>query len=271
MNRIDRIFKTKRERGEAVMVYYVTAGYPSLEATEQVIDALAAEGAGLIELGIPFSDPIADGPVIQAASHVALENGATIQGIFEMMGRVRAKHPDLAVNFFTAYNPIFHRGDAEFVRATAASGADGLLVPDLPHEAAGELIAAARAAGLATVFLVAPTTTPERAKAIAEASTGFIYYISLKGVTGARAELPPELEAKVRALKAVTDKPVAVGFGVSVPEQARAIAAFADGVVVGSALIKLIGPVDGDPELAGRVRAFARSMAEAVAPAAARK
>lgn len=267
MNRIERIFKEKRERGEAAMIYYVTAGYPSLEATAEVVDALAEEGADLIELGIPFSDPIADGPTIQAASHIALEHGTTIQGVLDLMGRIRAKHPELAVIFFTAYNPVFHRGDAEFVKAAAAAGADGLLVPDLPPEEAGPLRDAAREAGLSTIFLVAPTTTPERAVKIAAASTGFIYYISLKGVTGARVSLPAELEEKVRAIKAMTDKPVAVGFGVSQPEQARAIAAFADGVVVGSELIKTIGPEVKDPARAGRVRAFARAMAQALGSA----
>lgn len=260
MNRIERLFKENRERGQAAMIYYVTAGYPSLEATEAAIDVLAEEGAGLIELGIPFSDPIADGPTIQAASHIALERGTTIQSIFELMGRIRAKHPDLAVILFTAYNPVFHRGDEAFVKAAAAAGADGLLVPDLPFEEAGPLMKAARAAGLCTIFLVAPTTTAERTAAIAEASSGFIYYISLKGVTGARVSLPPELEDKVRAIKSVSDKPVAVGFGVSQPEQARQIAGFADGVVIGSALVKTMGEDAADPALPERVRAFARSM-----------
>lgn len=269
MNRIDRMFKAKRERGEAAMIYYLTAGYPSLEATERVIDALAAEGADLIELGIPFSDPVADGPTIQAAGQCALDRGFKVQDLFDLMRRVRAKHPDLAVIFFTAYNLVFHRGDEAFVNDAADAGADGLLVPDLPHEEAGDLVRAARARDLSTIFLVAPTTTSQRAAAIAEASTGFIYYISLKGVTGARAELPAELGERVRAVKALTDKPVAVGFGVSQPEQARAIAAFADGVIIGSALIKLIGPDAADPSLDARVRAYARSMTEALASAAA--
>jgi tryptophan synthase alpha chain len=192
-----------------------------------------------------------------------------MRDIFALLGRVRAKHPDLAVILFTAYNLVFHRGDEAFVSDAAAAGADGLLVPDLPPEEAGPLMSAAQAKGLATIFLVAPTTTSERARKIAAASSGFIYYISLKGVTGARAELPPELEERVRAVKAVTDKPVAVGFGVSQPEQARAIAAFADGVIVGSALIKAIGPDAADPAMPGRVRAFARSLVEAMGTASA--
>jgi len=265
MNRIDQLFVEKRAKDEAVMIFYVTAGYPDLATTEQVIDILAGEGADLIELGIPFSDPIADGPTIQAASHVALERGVTVTAILELAARLRARHPRLALLFFTAYNPVFHRGDATFVAEAAAAGVDGLLVPDLPPEEAGDLRQAAAAAGLCVVFLVAPTTTPARAEKIAAASTGFIYYISLKGVTGARASLPPDLEEKVSALRRIAAKPVAVGFGVAEPEQARAIAQFADGVVVGSALIKLIGEDPQDAGREGRLRPFVRSLVQAAA------
>lgn len=260
MNRIDRLFQNKRERGETAMIFYLTAGYPDLATTEKVIDILAEEGVDLIELGIPFSDPIADGPTIQYASQVALERGVSVPGILELAGRVRRRHSGLAMIFFSAYNPIFHRGEAAFVSEAAAAGVDGLLIPDLPPEEAGELRAAAAKAGLSTIFLIAPTTTPARTAMIAGVSTGFIYYISLKGVTGARASLPPDLEKKVRAIKAITAKPVAVGFGVSQPDQARAIGSFADGVVVGSALIKAIGSDSGDPGLLDRVREFTRSM-----------
>jgi len=265
MNRIDQLFVEKRAKDEAAMIFYVTAGYPDLATTEQVIDILAEEGADLIELGIPFSDPIADGPTIQAASHVALERGVTVTAILELAARLRARHPRLALLFFTAYNPVFHRGDATFAAEAAAAGVDGLLVPDLPPEEAGALQQAAAKAGLCVVFLVAPTTTPARAEKIAAASTGFIYYISLKGVTGARASLPPDLEEKVNALRRITAKPVAVGFGVAQPEQARAIARFADGVIVGSALIKLIGENPDDAERESRLRPFVRALVQAAA------
>ena len=267
MNRIDKLFADKRARGEATMILYVTAGYPDLATTERVIDILAEEGTDLIELGIPFSDPIADGPTIQHASQVALERGVKVSEILAMTSRVRARHPRLALMFFSAYNPIFHRGDEQFVREAAEAGADGLLVPDLPPEEAGELRRAAQATGLVVTFLIAPTTTAARAAKIAEASTGFIYYISLKGVTGARESLPPDLEKKVRAIKALTDKPVAVGFGVSHPEQARAIASFADGVVVGSALIKTIGSESVDPGREERIRGFVRAIVQGAAQA----
>lgn len=262
MNRIDSAFEKRRAEGRAAMIYYITAGYPDVATTETAIDGLAEAGADVIELGIPFSDPIADGPTIQEASKVALENGITVQAILDLTGRIRQRHPDLAILLFGAYNPILHYGEQAFIDAASAAGADGLLVPDLPPEAAAKLRTAAEAAGLAMVFLVAPTTTPERARKIAEASRGFIYYISLKGVTGARAEMPPDLEPRVKAVKAMTRKPVAVGFGVSEPAQAKAIAKFADGVIIGSALVKLVGANAGKPELKERVKAYAGGMIE---------
>ena len=270
MNRIDRMFAGKRESGQAAMIFYVTAGYPSLPATETVIDALAEGGADLIELGVPFSDPIADGPTIQKSSQAALERGTTLRAILELAARVRQRHPDLPMMLFSAYNPICHAGDAAFVPAIVQSGIDGVLIPDLPPEESDELRTACRQADLATVYLIAPTTTPQRAAMIAEASTGFVYYVSLRGVTGARAQLPADLAEKVAALKALTPKPVAVGFGISTPEQAHAVASITDGVVIGSALIKLIGPDPQDGDLARRVRDYARSLTDAVRAAQSR-
>jgi tryptophan synthase alpha chain len=267
VNRIDEAFARRRDGGGAAMIFYLTAGYPDLAATESAIDALAEAGTDILELGIPFSDPIADGPTIQKASQVALQGGITVRGVLELAGRVRQRHPKLAILLFGAYNPIFRFGDGQFVAEAVHVGADGLLVPDLPPESAGELRRHAGDAGLSTVFLVAPTTQPRRAALIAEASEGFIYYISLKGVTGARDQLPPDLEKHVRALKGQTAKPVAVGFGVSAPEQGRAIAAFADGVVVGSALVKLMGARADASDFARHVLDYARPMVEAVGAA----
>ena len=267
MNRIDRLFERKREQGAAAMIFYLTAGYPDMAATERVIDVLAEEGVDLIELGIPFSDPIADGPTIQEASRVALEGGATVRGILELVGRVRRRHPELVVVLFGAYNPIFRMGDERFVAAAAQAGADGILIPDLPPEEARDVRRAAGEQGLSMVFLAAPTTPPERMRLIAEASTGFIYYISVKGVTGARAELPADLKGKLEMLKSVTDKPVAVGFGIAGPEQTRAVAAIADGVVVGSKLVQMVGSEPGAAIDFDRMRGFVRSMCEAAAGA----
>jgi tryptophan synthase alpha chain len=262
-NRIDRMFRKRRAERRAAMIFYVTAGYPDPAATETTIDALAEAGADLIELGIPFSDPIADGPTIQHASYVALANGATLRGIFDLARRVRQRHRELPLLLFTAYNPVFRLGEAAFVAQARDAGTDGLLVPDLPPEEGGSLGRRAAEAGLSLVYLVAPTTTPARAHMICEASTGFVYCISLKGVTGARESLPPELKDQIDRLRALTDKPLAVGFGVGQPEQARAIAGFADGVIVGSQLIKLIGEAADDPARRDRVLSYARSMCEA--------
>lgn len=265
-NRIDRMFAARRADGRKAMIYYLTVGYPTVAATEEAIDALAEAGADLIELGVPFSDPIADGPTIQQASHVALENGLKLDDVFALAGRLRARHPDLPLLLFTAYNLVFHMGESTFVARACEAGVDGLLVPDLPPEEAGDLRRLTREAGLSLVFLVAPTTTETRARMITDACSGFVYCISLKGVTGARTELPTELRGQIERLRDLTDKPLAVGFGVSRPDQARQIAQFADGVIVGSQLVKLVGDSPDDPGRRARVLDFARSMQEAVQP-----
>lgn len=260
MNRIDQVFQACRAEGRAAMIYYLTAGFPDALATEEAVDALAAGGCDVLELGFPFSDPIADGPTIQRSSYEALKGGVTVGEILELCGRIRARHPQLPIVLFTAYNLIFHLGDEAFCAAAAKAGADAVLAPDLPPEEAASLLEQERRQGLHQIFLVAPTTTPERAKMIADACGGFVYYVSLKGVTGARAALPADLHEKVAALKGLTDKPVAVGFGVSTPEQAGRIAAFADGVIVGSALIKLMGEAPDRAAMARGIHGFAAAM-----------
>lgn len=262
MNRIDTVFKNHRDHGGRAMIFFVTAGYPDIATTETVIDALVEGGADLIELGIPFSDPIADGPTIQKSSYRALEGGVTVPDILEMASRVRQRHPELALLFFSAYNPVLHYGLKAFANKAAEVGADGLLIPDLPPEEAGELQAALAETDLSLVFLVSPMTSLDRARKVCEASTGFIYYVSSMGVTGARNELPAELVERVSAIKALTDKPVSVGFGVTRPDQARAIAAVSDGVIVGSALINLITENIGAPDLKDKVAAYARSLSD---------
>ena len=264
MNRIEQLYRNGQPPGAEAMIYYVTAGYPDLATTATVIDALVEGGMGLLELGIPFSDPIADGPTIQFTSQMALEGGTTVRNVIEIARGARQRHPDLPMLIFSAYNPIFRFGDKEFVKTLAEAGVDGLLIPDLPHEEAGDLMKCAQAAGLSMVFLVAPTTTPERAARIAEASTGFIYYISLKGVTGAQVDISSDMENKIATLRKITDKPLAIGFGIARPDHARAVARIADGVVVGSALMKLIGKAAQSGDVADQVRAYAREMGEAV-------
>jgi tryptophan synthase alpha chain len=267
MNRIDQMFQRKRAGGGKATIYYVTAGYPNLAATEETVDALVEAGADLIELGIPFSDPIADGPTIQQASFIALKNGLTLKQVFALASRLRNKHPDPPILLFTAYNPVFRLGEAVFVEEARNAGMDGLLVPDLPPEEAVDLQKLTGAAGLCLVYLVAPTTTPARARKICNATGGFVYCISLKGVTGARAALPAGLRKQIDGLRKFTDKPLAVGFGIGQPDQARQVAAFADGIVIGSQLIEQIGPTPGDPKRRARVRRFAQSIRDAVGAA----
>lgn len=265
-NRIDRLFERKRAEGAASLVFFLTAGHPNRESTLAAIRALEAGGADLLEIGIPFSDPIADGPTIQRSSQIALENGMSVAGVLDLVREIR-RFSDMPLILFSGYNPIFRYGDTRFIEAASAAGADGVIIPDLPPEEAGDVEQAARACGLKTVFLAAPTTTPERLKLIASHSTGFLYYITLRGVTGARADLPPDLRDNVERIRRAVALPLAVGFGISEPGHARSVAAIADGVVVGSALVRLIDESAGSPDFADRVRAYARSLADAVASA----
>lgn len=265
-NRIDGLFDRKRAEGAAALIFFLTSGHPDRDATLTAIEALEAGGADLIELGIPFSDPIADGPTIQKSSQVALEHGMSVVGVLDLVRAIR-KRSQIPLVLFSGYNPIFRYGDARFVADAAAAGADGVIIPDLPPEEAADIEEACRAHGLRTVFLAAPTTTPDRLNLIASHSSGFMYYVSLRGVTGARADLPADLRDNVERIRRSVRLPLAVGFGISEPAHARQVAAIADGVVVGSALVRLIEESASSPEFAERVRAYARSLADAVAGA----
>lgn len=240
MNRINRKFGQLRKEGRSAFIAYITAGDPDLGYTERLVPALEKNGVDIVELGIPFSDPLADGPVIQAASSRALNKGATLDKIFKLSGKIR-KRSQVPVVFMTYYNPVLRYGEDAFMRSCARHGVDGVIIPDLPVEEAGNIIRKARKAGVCTIFLVAPTSTAGRIKAITAASSGFVYYVSLTGVTGARKSLSASVASNVRRIKSVTSKPVAVGFGVSDPSQARLVARFADGVIVGSAIVGMIG------------------------------
>jgi len=260
MNRIDKKFKELRAKKKKAFIAYITAGDPSLAMTERIVAALQRSGVDIIELGIPFSDPLADGPVIQAASERALEKGATLAKVFALVTRLRKK-TEIPLVFMTYYNPVLRYGLSEFVKSCKRTGVDGVILPDLPCEEAGELIKLGRKAGIATIFLAAPTSTRKSLKTIAKNSRGFIYYVSLTGVTGARSSLPPEIASNVKLIKSMTDKPVAVGFGVSRPEQARHIARAADGVIVGSAIVKIIGE---KRNIVPKVSSFAKRLSKAI-------
>lgn len=236
---ISRRFAERRREGRAALLPYVTAGFPDRAATAAVLRALADAGADVLELGIPFSDPLADGPTIQRSSFLALQEGMTVSGVLEILRDFRAER-DTPVVLFTYLNPVLRYGVEEFCRDARDAGADGLLLTDLPAGADPGLEAAVEAAGLDLIRLLAPTTAPERVDRVARGARGFLYYISRTGVTGARSEIRGELEEEVRSLRERVDLPIAVGFGISTPAQARMVAGVADGVVVGSALIRVL-------------------------------
>ncbi len=240
MSAITDVFARCRREKRAAFIPYITAGDPNLETTAALLPALDRGGADLIELGIPFSDPIADGPANQRAATRALDAGTKLSGIFEVISRCRAE-VEAPILLFTYFNPIHARGVERFAEQAAASGVDGVLCLDLPPEEAREsYLPALRNHGLDTVFLLAPTSTKPRIKAVAEVSSGFIYYVSRTGVTGSHEPLPKELAKEVKALRRRVKLPVAVGFGISSPEQVAAVAKVADAVVVGSALVRLV-------------------------------
>jgi tryptophan synthase alpha chain len=239
VSRLTATFEALRKRGERALMPYFTAGDPSLATTRQLVVEAAKRGADVIELGIPFSDPLADGPVVQRASQRALAAGTNLTRVLELVREIRAETAIPLVPM-TYYNPLLAFGLAAFCRTAAEVGVDGVIVPDLPAEESGELRAEAEAVGLDVVHLVAPTSTPARMRAIARASGGFLYLVSVTGVTGARAALPPGLAEHLRALRSVTTKPIAVGFGISTPEQAALVGRLADGVIVGSAVVHLV-------------------------------
>ena len=244
MNGLERIaaaFAAARSQGRAALMPYVTLGYPQRALSPAVVEAVATNGADLIELGVPFSDPLADGPTIQRSTQVALEQGMNLAGCLEMVAGLRERGISTPFMLMGYVNPILAYGVQRFTADAARVGADGVIVPDLPPEEAGALEQACRQNGLALVYLVPPTTSIERIRLIADRSSGFLYLVSLTGVTGARHELSPDLASFLRRVREITKLPLAVGFGISNPEQARAVGSMADGVIVGSALIDALG------------------------------
>ena len=255
MSRLEATFTRLRARGERALVAYLMAGDPSLAETGRLVIEAERRGADVIELGVPFSDPLADGPVIQRAGTRALAAGTSLARVLEMVSTLRAQvHVPLVV--MTYYNPVLAFGLKSFARTAADAGADGVIVPDLPWEECEPLRAETEPAGLDMIQFVAPTSTPTRVKTIARLSRGFIYVVSLTGVTGARRELPKDVDAQIRTLRLVTTKPVCVGFGVSTPEQVAAVGQIADGVAVGSAIVRTIEEHTGTAALVDRVGDF---------------
>jgi tryptophan synthase alpha chain len=241
------------------LVAYVTCGDPDLSTTREIVLAAIEAGAGIIELGVPFSDPLADGPVIQRASERALKHGTSLEQVLRLAAEIREHSQSAGLIVFSYLNPILQMGMQKFCKVARHAGLDGVLITDLPVEESAEYLREARRNDLATIFLVAPTSTDQRLKQIAEVSTGFVYAVSRTGVTGARQEMPEDASGLVKRLRRFTKLPVAVGFGISTPEQFASVGKFAEGAVIGSAIVQLIERNPGrEPAAVGE---FVRSLA----------
>jgi tryptophan synthase alpha chain len=257
MSMIKERFRKLKARGKKAFIPYIMAGYPSLEDTKNGLILFEECGADIVELGVPFTDPLADGPIIQRASEMALLQGITLRKVIAF---VRVLRPSLRVPLvlMTYYNPVFKYGEEAFVKDAKDAGVDGLIIPDLPPDEAGNLIQYARTESLDTIFLLAPTSNTERIKKVAKASRGFIYYVSVTGITGSRLLLDGSLEIFISGIRKYTDKPIAVGFGVSSPEEASSVSKVSDGVIVGSAIVKRLHESPGD------LRGYLISLREAI-------
>jgi tryptophan synthase alpha chain len=239
MSRISDTFKSLKKKGGKALIPYIMAGDPSLDVTKQFVLDLEAAGADIIELGVPFSDPLADGPTIQKAAERALTNGTTLKKVLGLVREIR-QVSDIPLILMTYYNPVFKMGIEPFIKNAVSAGVDGVIIPDLIPDEAEDFIKLARMHGLDTIYLLAPTSTPDRINRVVKASTGFIYYVSITGTTGSKLTIKKTMKDNLNSIRGITSKPVAVGFGISTPGEASAIASLADGVIVGSAIVKLI-------------------------------
>jgi tryptophan synthase alpha chain len=262
MTSVSQCFKDLRDRGQCALIPFITAGDPDLATTAKALAVLDQAGADMIELGVPYSDPLADGPVIQAAATRALRQGVTLAQVLDLVKGTTIKAP---IILFTYYNPIFHRGIESFLTKIAEAGVKGLVVPDLPLEEAENLLKPAQAMGIEVTLLVAPTSPPQRIQAIAEKSQGFIYLVSVTGVTGMRTQVANRVEELLVNLRHSSDKPIGVGFGISSPEQALQVKKWgADGVIVGSAIVQRLADNSPDQGLKS-IADFCRSLKQAIA------
>ncbi|HEU4506058.1 MAG TPA: tryptophan synthase subunit alpha [Nitrospira sp.] len=268
-SRLDRTFQRLRPRGEKALITYLMAGDPSLAETEQLVLALEQAGADIVELGVPFSDPIADGPVIQQAAERALRSGTTLRTILAMVGHLRVRS-QIPLVLMAYYNSIHAFGPERFCREAVAAGVDGLIVPDMPPDEAGPLRGPAAACGLQLIFLLAPTSTAERRAFVARQSNGFVYYVSLTGITGAKLGNVSEIGQSVEHIRRISKTPIAVGFGVTTPEDAAEISAIADGVIVGSAIVKHIAAGQQQQGMVASVSGFVHTLKTAMATRPAR-
>jgi len=264
MNRIEQKFQDLKIANRKAFIAFITAGDPDLKTTENLVVAFEGAGVDIIEIGIPFSDPLADGPTIQASFFRALKNGTNVKKIFETVKSIRLK-TSIPIAFMTSYNPILRFGEEKFIKACAKTGVDGLIVPDLPPEEAQNLCRLAREHNIATIFFVAPTSTDERIKSNTKSSNGFVYYVSLTGTTGTQKALSQDVVKKVKHIKQFTNKPICVGFGISTPQQVKEIGRAADGVIVGSAIVKSIQEHKEQNDLVGKVSQYVHSLVKSLA------
>jgi len=255
MNRIDRRFIKLKKHGLKAFIAFITAGYPNLATTGKLVLELEQKGADIIELGVPFSDPLADGPMIQEASSYSLKKGTTLPKILDLVKKLR-KNTNLPICLMTYYNPIFCFGEKRFVDKAIACGVDGVIIPDLTCEEAKDFIQYANKKGLANICFVAPTSSNARIKMISKIDKGFIYYVSLTGVTGSRKNLSADLTSKLAAIKKITSRPVCVGFGISNAQQVEEVGRICDGVIIGSAIVAKIKENIKSRDLVQRVGNF---------------
>ena len=263
MSRFQDCFNSLQSKNQKALVAFITAGDPDLESTKQLFKVIEQNGADIIELGVPFSDPLADGPIIQAASYRSLKGGTTLKKIIRMVAEIR-QTSELPIVLMTSFNPVYVYGQEQFVADAVKAGVDGVIIPDLPPEEAREFLGYANANGLDMIFLLAPTSTGDRVKMIADLSRGFIYYVSLTGTTGMKNALADGLGEKTAFIKSNSKLPVLVGFGISGPEQARKAAKVSDGVIVGSAIVKLIADHPDAGERVQKVGQFVAGVKQAV-------
>ncbi|NOZ70382.1 MAG: tryptophan synthase subunit alpha [Chloroflexi bacterium] len=259
IERIQALFQARKRQGGAAFMPYLPVGYPDYDTSIDLLQTLADAGADLIEIGVPFSDPLADGPTIQAATQQALAKGTRPADCLQAVRTLRQRGVTTPLLLMGYINPILAYGLEKWVADASAAGADGFIVPDLPPDEAEEMESACQRHGMAMIYLVAPTSTPKRLALAAAHSTGFLYLVSVAGITGARNTLPPDLTEFVKRVRGYTDLPLAVGFGISTPQQAAQVAAIADGVIVGSALVKLAGKPEPRPQLAQQAALLAQS------------
>ena len=263
MNKIEQKFQHLKLQKRKAFIAFITAGDPDLKTTEDLVVALEGAGVDIIELGIPFSDPLADGPTIQASFYRALKKGTNVKKILETVKRIRLRS-SVPIAFMTSYNPVLRFGEEKFIKACAEVGVDGLIIPDLPPEEATVLRGLATRFNISTIFFVAPTSTDGRIKLNTKASSGFVYYVSLTGVTGTQKAVARSVVRKINHIKRFTPKPVCAGFGISTPQQVKDIGGAADGIIVGSAIVKVIDQNKGSRDLVPIVSRYVSTLVKAL-------